>query len=247
MSGVFGDTCESFSSFFVEVFMMVGWVLNICLDEVYLKRGRRKQDLNPMLPYKQKRLEREMDKRRCIDKTVLIRPARHMVCLFASSGQCQDMHAAFEFLFAPPNWSDFVNWISVQSTVCSHEACKAQSHVAVQAEERVEREWKISDMSLYVRCVLWFLRIYFVFFVEVFMMVGWVLNICLDEFYLKRGRRKQDINLMLPYKQKRLEREMDKRRCLIKLCWSGLQDTWCAFLQAVANVKTCMQLSSFFF
>ena len=71
------------------------------------------------------------------------------------------------------------------SPKCSHQACKAQSHVAVQAEERVEREWKISGMSLYVRCVLWFLRIYSVFFVEVFMMVGWVLNICLDEFYLK--------------------------------------------------------------
>ena len=53
------------------------------------------------------------------DKTVLIRPARHMVCLFVSCGQCEDMHAAFEFLFAPPNWSDFDNWISIQSILFS--------------------------------------------------------------------------------------------------------------------------------
>ena len=164
MSGVFGDTCESFSSFFVEVFMMVGWVLNICLDEFYLKRGRRKQDLNLMLPYKQKRLEREIDKRRCIDKTVLIWPARHMVCLFVSSGQCEDMHAAFKFLFctAQLKWFWQLNFDSKHTFF--HQACKAQSHVAVQAEERVEREWKISDMSLYVRCVWWYLRIFFVFF-----------------------------------------------------------------------------------
>ena len=51
---------------------------------------------------------------------------------------CKPMsgQAVFEFLFALPHWSDFVNWLLIPCTLCcSHEVCTAQSHVAVQAEE----------------------------------------------------------------------------------------------------------------
>ena len=133
-----------------------------------------------MLLYKQKRLDREMDKRRCLDKTVLIRPARHMVCLFASCGQCADMHAAFEFLFAPPNWSDFDNWISIQILFSTRHA-----KYSLMLLYKLRRGWKENEryQICHVRCVLWFLRIYFVFFRGSFhdgrmsfeYMPGWIL------------------------------------------------------------------------
>ena len=91
------------------------------------------------------------------------------------------------FLFAPSNNKWFVNWILIQSTLCPHQACKAQSHVAVQAEDRVEIHIGIpklvmTDMS-YVRRVLWYMRIYFFFFRRSFhdgpmsfeYMPGWIL------------------------------------------------------------------------
>ena len=167
MSGVFCDTCKSISSFFVEVFMMVRWVLNMCLDEFYWKHLCKEEARPQSHAAVQAEEVGEGDELKTTPReTVLIRPATHTVCLFVSSCRCQDMHAAFvSFCTVQLKW--FANWILIQSTLCPHQACKAQSHVAVQAEDRVEIHIGIpklvmTDMS-YVRRVLWYMRIYFFF------------------------------------------------------------------------------------
>jgi len=96
MSGVFCDTCKSISSFFVEVFMMVRWVLNICLDEFYWTHLCKEEARPQSHAAVQAEEVGEGDELKTTPReTVLIRPATHTVCLFVSSCRCQDMHAAF--------------------------------------------------------------------------------------------------------------------------------------------------------
>ena len=179
-----------FLLFFVEVFMMVRWVLNICLDEFYWTHLCKEEARPQSHAAVQAEEVGEGDELKTTPReTVLIRPATHTVCLFVSSCRRQDMHAAFvSFCTVQLKWFCQLNFDS-KHTLSAPGMQSAVSCCRTSWGQGGNSRWNSKALSSQIchmsgvfcdTC-----ESISSFFVEVFMMVRWVLKMCLDEFYWK--------------------------------------------------------------